>query len=125
MMRKTVYTFVVLLLLGALMVSCSDKKQEAMKQQKDAYVSQVDGRLKAFDARMSDFEKKGETVPPERKEEFNKTVDALKQKRDAAGKSLEAAKTAEGAQWESAKTQTDAALQDLENSMNQAASTFP
>jgi predicted nucleic acid-binding Zn-ribbon protein len=126
--KKTVYAVAVLLLFGLLLSSCGDKgdkKEEVMEQRKEAYVSQAEGRLTAFDAKMADFEKRGDTLPQERKQEFNKTVDALKQKRDAAAKSLDTVKKAEGSQTENAKAETDAALQDLENSMNQAAVTFP
>lgn len=126
MMRKKFYTVIGILLFSALVVSCGDRRQEeAVKQQRDAYVSQVESRLTGFDAKMQEFEKKGEAIPVDKKEEFNKTIEALKQKRDATAKSLDAVKTAEGAQWESAKAQTDAALAEMENSLNQALSAFP
>jgi hypothetical protein len=123
-MRKTFFVCTVLLLVGALFAACGDRRDEAAKQQRDAYVSQVEARLATFDANMQDFEKRRDAIAPERREEFDRTVEGLKGKRDATAKSLDRARNAEGAEWENARVQTDAALQDLESSLSQAYAAF-
>jgi gas vesicle protein len=119
------YQFVTILFMVLVLAACGDDKKEAMKQQRDGYATQMEGKLKDYDRRIDAMKTKGDALPDDRKAEFNQMMDTVKQKRDVAGKMVDEVKNSPVEQWESRRAASETAIKELEDNLNQMAARFP
>lgn len=124
-MKRMTYQFVTILFMVLVLAACGDDKKEAMKQQRDGYATQMEGKLKDYDRRIDAMKTKGDALPDDRKAEFNQMMDTVKQKRDVAGKMVDEVKNSPVEQWESRRAASETAIKELEDNLNQMAARFP
>jgi len=134
------------LLFGVLLFGCSDadrasdevtsqdvKKEttEAVetatsftRQQMDAFKSEIETRLEEYDRKISDLQAKAESMQGDARAAFDRKLQDLKQKRDAAREKFKELKTSSDSAWGDIKAGMDGALTELQKAYDNAAAEF-
>jgi superfamily II RNA helicase len=144
-MKRSIFillvTMLVILGLGA---GCGEKKeagvtskevkketQEALKkakvyaqQQKEQYQEQIEAKIKGYDENVDELKRKAKGVKGEAKTEFDRLMDDLSRKKEAASKKVKEMKSATGQAWEDLKSGTEAALEDMEKTFKKMMKRF-
>jgi hypothetical protein len=106
--------------LGGLLSAGSDTQ----KEEREGYKKEVQEKLKALDKKIDELKGKAAELKGEVKTEFNNEMTELRRKQKAAKKEWKEVKRAAANKWEKVKSGMDAAVQDMENAYNKAASRF-
>ena len=115
-----VLTVAVIFILGGFL----NARGETQKTDQEGYKKQIEEKLKDFNQKIKELEKKGETVKDEAKAEYKKELRKLKVKETAAKKKWKELKQAGSEKWDKARSEMDEAIQGLENSYQKAVSWF-
>jgi superfamily II RNA helicase len=94
------------------------------QQQKKEYQEQIEAKIKGYDQNLDELKVKAKGVKGEAKAEFNRQMDELRKKKEAASQKLKEMKSATGRAWEDLKSGTEAAVEDLEKTFNQMIKRF-
>jgi TolA-binding protein len=115
-----VLTVMVIFILGGLF----NVRAETQKADQEGYKKQIEEKLKDFNLKIKELEKKGNAVKEEAKAEYKKELKALKGKEAAAKTKWKELKKAGASKWDEARADMDDAIQVLENSYQKAVSWF-
>jgi len=119
-------------------VTSADVKNEAKEametakaytqQQKEEYQKQMEAKLQELDREIQDLQTKAQSNAAElkekSKEEFNQTMEELRNKQQAATEKLDQLKSASGKAWEDTKAGVDSAFDELSKAFDRARSHF-
>ncbi len=97
---------------------------DTQKEEREGYRKEVQEKLKVLDKKIDEMKGKAAEIKGEAKREFNKEMTELHKKQKAAKKKWKEVKHAAANKWEKVKSDMDAAVQDMENAYNKAASHF-
>jgi len=96
----------------------------AQTEERESYKKAVQEKLKVLDQKIDELKGKAAEVKGEAKTEFNKRLTQLREKQKTAKNEWGKVKRATSNTWEKAKAGMDAAVQDVENAYDKAASHF-
>jgi uncharacterized membrane protein YtjA (UPF0391 family) len=96
----------------------------AQTGERESYKKEVQEKLRVLDKKIGELKGKAVEVEGEAKTEFHKEMTKLDETQRAAKKEWGKVERATANTWEKAKVDMDAAVQDVENAYNKAASRF-
>jgi hypothetical protein len=124
----------VFLAAGAGLVGCNPQEpttgdavgaaDEALDQQKDAYVQQMEAALDRTEQQLEQFREKAASMTGGAKAEAELQIQALEEQTEATRDKLGEVESATAETWQDMKAGMDAALQNLEAAYEQAATQF-
>ncbi len=123
-MKKKVLGLVIIILAFVLLGWCPDARSDEQTKDMESFKKQAEEKLKALDKKLDELKAKGPEVKTDVKKEYEKTMTDLRKKQKVAKKKWTALKRASVKQWEKVKSETTAAIQDLEDSYEKAVSRF-
>jgi ribosome-interacting GTPase 1 len=94
-------------------------------QQKDAFQRKVQTELDEMQVRIRQLRGEVKHVSGEARVEIQKAIRELEKKKDLASKKVEAIQSATASSWEQVKSKTEAAMDDLRDSLTRARSYLP
>ncbi len=97
---------------------------DAQKEEKEGYKKEVQEKLKDLDQKIDELKGKAAELKGEVKKEFNKEMTELHKKQKNAKKEWGKVKGATAHGWEKAKSDMNAAVQEVENAYKKAISRF-
>jgi hypothetical protein len=110
---------------AALVLGCFlDAWSAERKEESESYKKQAEETLKALDKKIDELTKKAAEAKGDTRKEFDKDITELQKKQKAAKKKWNELKSAGATEWEKAKSEMTAVVQDLEKSYNELISRF-
>ena len=97
---------------------------DEQKMDKETYQHQAEGTLKGLEQKMDEMKEKAADLKMDAKEEFDRDMTVLKEKKEAAERKLEKLKSATGEAWDKAKDETQRALRELSDQYDKMMSRF-
>jgi ribosome-interacting GTPase 1 len=94
-------------------------------QQKDAFQRKVQTELDEMQVRIRHLRGQVKHASAEAQADLQKAIKELEKKKDLASKKVEAIHSATASSWEQVKSKTEAAMDDLRDSLNRALSYLP
>jgi ribosome-interacting GTPase 1 len=94
-------------------------------QQKDAFQRKVQTELDEMQVRITQLRGQVKHASAEARADIQKAIEELEKKKDLASKKVEAIQSATASSWEQVKSKTEAAMDDLRDSLVRARSYFP
>jgi hypothetical protein len=94
-------------------------------QQKDAFQRKVQTELNEMNVRIRHLRGQVKHASVEARADLQKSIKELEKKKDLASKKVEAIHSATASSWEQVKSKTEAAMDDLRDSLNRALSDLP
>jgi DNA anti-recombination protein RmuC len=94
------------------------------KTDRAEFQKQAETQLTAMDRKLNDMKVKAKTAGNDTKDAMNKEIGDLTQRTEAAREELKELRTASEERYESMRTHTEAALNELQNGFEKAASRF-
>ena len=94
-------------------------------QQKDVFQRKVQTELDEMQVRISQLRGQVKHASAEARADIQKAIGELEKKRDLASKKVEAIQSATASSWEQVKSKTEAAMDDLRDSLTRARSYLP
>jgi ribosome-interacting GTPase 1 len=94
-------------------------------QQKDAFQRKVQTELDEMKVRIRQLRGQVKHVSAEARADLQKAIGELEKKKDLASKKVRAIHSATASSWEQVKSKTEAAMDDLRDSLNRALSYLP
>jgi len=94
-------------------------------QQKDAFQRKVQTELNEMEGHISQLRGKAKHASAEVRADLQKAIRELEKKKDLANKKIKAIRSATASSWEQVKSKTEAAMDDLRNSLNRTLSQLP
>ena len=94
-------------------------------QQKDAFQRKVQTELDEMQVRIKQLRGQVKHASGEARAEIQKAIGELEKKKDLASKKVEAIQSATASSWEQVKSKTEAAMDDLRDSLTRARSYLP
>lgn len=94
-------------------------------QQKDAFQRKVQTELDEVQGRITQLRGQVKHASAEAKADIQKAIEELEKKKDLASKKVEAIQSATASSWEQVKSKTEAAMDDLRDSLARARSYLP
>ena len=94
-------------------------------QQKDAFQRKVQTELDEMQVRIRQLRGDVKHASGEARAEIKKAIRELEKKKDLASKKVEAIQSATASSWEQVKSKTEAAMDDLRDSLTRARSYLP
>ena len=94
-------------------------------QQKDAFQRKVQTELDEMKARIRQLRGQVKHASAEARADFQKAIGELEKKKDLANKKVKAIHSATASSWEQVKSKTEAAMDDLRDSLTRALSYLP
>ena len=94
-------------------------------QQKDAFQRKVQTELDEMKARIRQLRGQVKHVSAEARADLQKAIGELEKKKDLASKKVRAIHSATASSWEQVKSKTEAAMDDLRDSLTRALSYLP
>jgi uncharacterized coiled-coil DUF342 family protein len=91
---------------------------------KEEYIQKLDAQLREWSAGIDDLKAKADKAKGEIKTEYNKQIESLDAKREAARKKLKELKEAGGQAWEELKTGAEKAWNELKTALDNAVDKF-
>lgn len=96
-----------------------------LKEQKDAYMNELDKKLDEYDKQIDEIKKQAESqMTDDEKEKFQKKLDDLQNKRKELERKIEKLKTAGNEAWKDMKPGIDGAVKDLDKAYDKAIKKF-
>jgi len=95
-----------------------------MKQQRDDYVKAMEAKLDEFDQKIKGLEERASALNGAAKEDFKKSIDRLREQRNAVAKQLDDVKRVNVESWTTMKNKVDSAMADLEQSYEQISAKY-
>ena len=92
---------------------------DAVKQQRDDYVSSMEAKLKEFDQKFDGLDARAGALSGPAKKGFEDAVDGLRDQRKAVSRKLDDLKSVSLDSWMQLKGEVDAAVASLERSYEQ------
>jgi hypothetical protein len=97
---------------------------DAMKQQRDDYVSTVEAKLAEFDKKTDGLDERARSMTGAAKNDFKNAIDGLHDQRKEVGKKLSDLKGVSVESWMTMKGEVDSAVEGLERSYEQVSAQF-
>ena len=94
-------------------------------QQKDAFQRKVQTELDEMQVRIKQLRGQVKHASAEARADIQKAIGELEKKKDLANKKVKAIHSATASSWEQVKSKTDAAMDDLRDSLKRALSHLP
>jgi signal transduction protein with GAF and PtsI domain len=94
-------------------------------QQKDAFQRKVQTELDEMQVRITQLRGQVKHASAEARADIQKAIKELEKKKNLASKKVEAIHSATASSWEQVKSKTEAAMDDLRDSLNRALSHLP
>jgi ribosome-interacting GTPase 1 len=94
-------------------------------QQKDAFQRKVQTELDEMQVRIKQLRGQVKHASAEARADIQKAIGELEKKKDLANKKVEAIHSATASSWEQVKSKTEAAMDDLRDSLTRARSYLP
>jgi len=94
-------------------------------QQKDAFQQKVQTELNEMQVRITQLRGQVNHASAEARAEIQKAIRELEKKKDLANKKVDAIHSATASSWEQVKSKTEAAMDDLRDSLTRARSYLP
>jgi hypothetical protein len=94
-------------------------------QQKDAFQRKVQTELDEMKVRIRQLRGQVKHASTEARADLQKAIKGLEKKKDLASKKVEAIHSATASSWEQVKSKTEAAMDDLRDSLKRALSHLP
>jgi signal transduction protein with GAF and PtsI domain len=94
-------------------------------QQKDAFQRKVQTELDEMQVRIKQLHGQVKHASAEARADIQKTIKELEKKKDLASKKVESIHSATASSWEQVKSKTEAAMDDLRDSLTRALSHLP
>jgi ribosome-interacting GTPase 1 len=94
-------------------------------QQKDAFQQKVQTELNEMQVRIKQLRGQVKHASAEARADIQKAIEELEKKKDLANKKVEAIHSATASSWEQVKSKTEAAMDDLRDSLTRARSYLP
>jgi len=94
-------------------------------QQKDVFQRKVQTELDEMQVRISQLRGQVKHASAEARADIQKAIGELEKKRDLASKKVKAIQSATASSWEQVKSKTEAAMDDLRDSLTRARSYLP
>jgi ribosome-interacting GTPase 1 len=94
-------------------------------QQKDAFQRKVQTELDEMQVRITQLRGQVKHASAEARADIQKAIEELEKKKDLASKKVEAIQSATASSWEQVKSKTEAAMDDLRDSLVRARSYLP
>ena len=94
-------------------------------QQKDAFQRKVQTELDEMQVRIRQLRGQAKHASAEARADIQKAIVELEKKKDQANKKVKAIHSATASSWEQVKSKTEAAMDDLRDSLTRARSYFP
>ena len=94
-------------------------------QQKDAFQRKVQTELDEMQVRIKQLHGQVKHASAEARADIQKAIKELEKKKDLASKKVEAIHSATASSWEQVKSKTEAAMDDLRDSLKRALSHLP
>ena len=95
-----------------------------MKDKRKAYEEKLDAQLKEWNAQIALLQARADKAKAEAKIEYNKTIEALRQRQEEARARLHELKTAGDEAWEDLKTGAEKAWDEVRSAFHGAVSKF-
>jgi len=99
-------------------------EQEAVMKSKEEYIDELAGQLKGWAGKIDELKGKASLAKAEAKDEYEKKINELKAKQDAAATKLDELKNATGGAWEDLKSGAEGAWSELKQSVESAVNKF-
>ncbi|WP_298432521.1 hypothetical protein [Geobacter sp.] len=97
---------------------------DEQKMDKETYQHHAEGTLKGLEQKMDEMKQKAADLKMDAKEKFDQDMTVLKEKKEAAERSLEKLRSATGEAWDNAKAETQRALEELSEQYDKMMSSF-
>jgi signal transduction protein with GAF and PtsI domain len=94
-------------------------------QQKDAFQRKVQTELDEMKVRIRELRGQVKHASAEARADLQKAIGELEKKKDLANKKVKAIRSATASSWEQVKSKTEAAMDDLRDSLTRARSHLP
>ncbi len=91
---------------------------------REEYIDKLASQLKEWSAKIDEIESKAKATRTDMKTEYEKQINQLKDKRDAAKQKLQELKGSSSEAWDALKAGSEAAWTDLKNSVTAAKEKF-
>jgi len=98
--------------------------REAVTVSKTEFKQEAETKLNELERGIDQLEAKAANVATASKDEFNEMINDLKEKKTEVNAKLEQLEAASAATWEEVKSRVTAAVNDLQNTYDRAASRF-
>jgi TolA-binding protein len=100
-------------------------RSEETAEPKTAFQETMQNQFTELNKRIETLQAKSEEIPAESKEEFNQMMQSLNSQRDVVEERLEALQSAPGEGWETLKSSTEEALNEMQQTYQKVANRFP
>jgi len=97
---------------------------QGLKQQRDDYVKAMEAKLDEFDKKVSGLEQRASAMKGAAKDDFEKSIDRLREQRKAVARKLDDIKRVNVESWTTMKNDGDKAMADLEQSYEQVSARY-
>lgn len=100
-------------------VQTMEKAQAYTQQQKEEYLEKIDVQLAALDRKFTELEAETESMQEDARDQYEKMLVTLQQKRKEAANTLEELKKESGAAWSTMKAKMEVMMKNLQIAFDQ------